>query len=282
MSYSLNQLYQAAGLSKQAVHQQLIRQEAFEGRVKDLIVEVDVLRDAHPGCGLERMHNTLQPGFIGRDRFIELFTELGYKLKKKKNHHRTTYSSKEYYSNLIKGLVIDRPNFLWQSDITYYRVKDRFYYVVFIIDVYTKIIVGHRVSDHMRAKANLECFNMGVNRYGAPEIHHSDRGSQYNATEYVSRLNQFNTQISMGEKAQDNAYAERINKTIKEEFIDHWKPQTGDELKKMVRKAVNYYNKSRQHKHLKKMTPLNFLDHWKTLPVDQRPKMTIFNDESLT
>lgn len=245
-------------------------------------MEADVLRDAHPGCGLERMHSTLQPGFIGRDRFVELFTELGYKIKRKKNYHRTTYSSKTYYSNLIKGLTINEPHSIWQSDITYYRVKDRFYYVVFIIDVYSKVIVGYKVSDHMRAQANLDSFNMGIRRYGAPQIHHSDRGSQYNAKEYIDRLTRCDTKISMGEKAQDNAYAERINKTIKEEFLDYWKPQTGEELKKMVRKAVNYYNRSRQHKHLNKMTPLEFLEHWKTLPVNLRPKLTIFNEQSLT
>ncbi|MGM0934980.1 MAG: DDE-type integrase/transposase/recombinase, partial [Bacteroidota bacterium] len=108
----------------------------------------------HPGCGVEKMYYTLKPGFIGRDRFVETFIQLGYRLKRKKNYRRTTIAGKIYYPNKIKGLEINTPSVVWQSDITYYRVGDKFYYAVFIIDVYTKKVVGYRVSDHMRGTAN--------------------------------------------------------------------------------------------------------------------------------
>ena len=160
------------------------------------------------------MYNMLKPNFIGRDAFIETLMSLGYRVKRNKNYKRTTIASKLYYPNLIKGIELVSPNHLWQSDITYFEVGTRFYYGVFIIDVYTKEIVGYSVSDNMRATANVKALKSAICEYGKVKIHHSDRGSQYIAKKYTAILNDIESQISMGLTAQDNAYAERINQTI--------------------------------------------------------------------
>ena len=141
MSFSLNNLYKEAGLSKQAVAQYDTRQKIFDNKTAQLVLEANELREDHPGCGVEKMYYTLKPDFMGRDRFIELMMELGYRLKRKKNYRRTTIASKIYYPNLIKGMEVDRPSMVWQSDITYIPIGNRHYYAVFIIDVYTKKIV---------------------------------------------------------------------------------------------------------------------------------------------
>lgn len=167
------------------------------------------------------MYTVLKPDFIGRDRFIEAFMELGFRLKKKKNYRKTTIASKIYYPNLIKGKQVNKPSTIWQSDITYIEINGKFYYAVFIIDVYTKKIVGCHVSDTMRAEANMKALQMALKDNAAPLIHHSDRGSQYVYKKYISLLKDNNSQISMALSAQDNAYAERINRTIKEEYLNH-------------------------------------------------------------
>ena len=69
----------------------------------------------------------------------------------------------------------------------------------------------------------------------------------------------------MALSAQDNAYAERINKTIKEEYIDHWKPHNYAQLKKMINKAVSQYNSKRPHNSIGKLSPINFEDNWDTI-----------------
>ena len=120
-----------------------------------MILKADELRKKHPGCGVEKMYYSLRPDFIGRDKFIDTFMSLGYRLKRKRNYHRTTIASLIYKPNLIKGLVINSPSIIWQSDITYIKVEDKHCYAVFIIDVYTKEIVGYSVSEHMRASANI-------------------------------------------------------------------------------------------------------------------------------
>jgi len=278
----MNKLYQSIGISKQAVAQYAKRQLVFDYKTRQLVVEADLLKKAHPGCGVEKMYNTLKPDFIGRDRFVESFMGLGYRVKRQKNYRRTTIAGSLYYPNLIKGYQVNKPSTIWQSDITYIRIKDKFYYAVIIIDVYTKNIVGYSISDHMRATANISALKMALKQHKAPTIHHSDRGSQYTSKDYIDLLKQKGTKISMGLTAQDNAYAERINRTIKEEFLDYWKPKSLNQLKAFMNKAVKYYNNERPHNNLNKMSPNQFENYWSFFSTEKRPIITIFNNELLT
>jgi transposase InsO family protein len=275
----MNALYKTIGISKQAVHQYATRQATFDKKIANLVMEADQLREEHPGCGVEKMYDTLRPDFIGRDRFVSTFMELGYRLKRKKNFKRTTYSSSIYYPNLIKGMEVSAPSVIWQSDITYIRVGEKFYYAVFIIDVYTKKIVGYQVSEHMRASANVKALQMALKHHKAPMIHHSDRGSQYIYDQYIELLNSNGCQISMAKTAQDNAYAERINRTIKNDYIEYWKPKDFEQLKRMVTKAVNQYNNDRPHDNIGKLSPARFEKRLLEETTLQPQSITIFNNE---
>jgi transposase InsO family protein len=267
------------GISKQAIDQYYKRQQIFDKKIICLLTEAEELRKEHPGCGLEKMYYSLNPNFLGRDRFIELFMELGFRLRKRINYKRTTYAVASKYKNLIKGLVISKPSIVWQTDITYYDVNNIFYYAVFIIDVYTKIIVGYEISDHMRATANMKAMQMALGSYKAPSIHHSDRGGQYIYGAYIQLLKDNKCKISMSKSSQDNAYAERINRTIKEEYLDHWKPSDFKSLKQDTKRAVENYNNKRLHNNLDRMRPVEFNQIWnKTKKID-RKVVTIFNNE---
>jgi transposase InsO family protein len=276
----MNCLYKEVGLSKQAVAQYDMRQKIFDNKLEQMILEADELREDHPGCGVEKMYYTLKPDFIGRDRFVELMMELGYRLKRKKNYKRTTIASKIYYPNLIKGMKIDRPSMIWQSDITYIPIGNKHYYAVFIIDVYSKKVVGYKVSDNMRATANMDALNMALKENDPPLIHHSDRGSQYTYKEYIRLLKRNGSQISMALSAQDNAYAERINRTIKEEYLDYWKPTSFNQLKTMMTKAVKSYNNKRLHNNNERMSPERFINQFSFLRPQERKLMTIFDNEN--
>jgi putative transposase len=280
LSYSLNELYRVIGISRQAVSQHQRRQADFDARVPELVAEAMALRRQHPGCGVEKMYYALRPSFVGRDRFVELMMEAGFRLKSSRCWRRTTYAGKVRYPNLIKGRRLAAPWVIWQSDITYIEVGGRFYYAVFIVDVYSKRIVGYKVSSNMRATANVQALAMALANCPAPEIHHSDRGSQYSCQEYVSRLKEKNIRISMGAKAQENAYAERVNRTIKEEYLDHWQPGTYEQLTRQMKKAVAHYNQNRPHNHLNKMTPAYFESQCLNNPKFIRPVITIFDDNN--
>jgi putative transposase len=277
----MNQLYSTIGISKQAVCQYAKRQLVFDKKVSTLLIEAETLRNEHPGCGVEKIYSTLNPDFIGRDRFVDLFMVLGFRLNKKRNYKRTTYAGSIYYPNLIKGMQVFAPSTIWQSDITYIYVDGKFYYAVFIIDVYTKKIVGYQVSNHMRATANVKALEMALKDNKAPMIHHSDRGGQYIYKKYLKILNDNNSQISMALSAQDNAYAERINRTIKEEYLDYWKPQNFEQLKRQISKAVKYYNNERPHNNIGKLTPIDFENKWFNNQLEVTSVLTIFDNEKL-
>lgn len=272
----MNDLYRTIGISKQAVMQYERRQKVFDEKIMALMMEADELREAHPGCGVEKMYYTLRPDFIGRDRFVEAFMSLGYRLKRTKNYRVTTRRGPWYYPNLIEGLTINKASEIWQSDITYIRVGERFYYAVFIIDVYTKKVVGYSVSDHMRATANIQALKIALKDHDPPKIHHSDRGSQYIHEGYIGLLKKHDVKLSMGKIAQENAYAERINGTIKNEFLKLWKPESFDQLKTMTKKAVNYYNQVRPHDNLDNESPEHFIKQLLKTETKEGRSITIF------
>jgi transposase InsO family protein len=269
------------GISRQAVSQYQRRQLVFDARILELVAEGWALRKQHPGCGVEKMYYVLKPSFLGRDRFVSIMMEAGFRLRRSKNARRTTYAGRIRYPNLIRGMPVAAPFIIWQSDITYIMVGNKFYYAVFIIDVYSKKIVGYKVSQTMRAMANIWALAMALRGCPAPRIHHSDRGSQYSSKEYLSILKDQKVQISMRLKAQENAYAEKVNRTIKEEYLDHWKAKTYAQLTRQMKKAVDHYNQQRPHNHLNKMTPAAFEIQCLTNPKFEKPIITIFDESKL-
>ena len=119
---------------------------------------------------------------------------------------------------------------------------------------------------------------MALKKWKPPQIHHSDRGSQYISKSYVGLLEKHGTKISMGKTAQENAYAERINRTIKEEYLEYKWIRTLSQLKAVVGRAVSHYNQFRPHKSLNMLTPFEFVKKWKEMQPNERPKITIFDD----
>lgn len=278
--YSLNNLYRSIGLSKQAVFDYQKRQEGFDKELTDLIVQVDTIREEHPGCGVEKMYDTLKPKLLGRDKFCELFMSLGYRVQKQRNYHRTTIPTHIKYPNLIEGMQLLRPYQVIQSDITYFDLNGKFYYIVFIIDVYTREILSHVTSNTLRSEANQKAIKQAVKKMNYSDwdcVHHSDRGSQYASTDYLGLLKSNKIQVSMGLIAQDNAYAERVNGTIKNEYLNRWKIESERDLIKKVNQAVKHYNEKRKHKAFRNLySPLEFKNSLLDLDTQVRPKVIIY------
>ena len=108
-------------------------------------------------------------------------------------------------------------------------------------------------------------------------IHHSDRGSQYGSKEYMKILRDYQISISMGEIAQDNAFAERVNGTIKNEYLKLWSIPDFRTLRTKTRKAVNHYNSKRLHLAFKnRYSPLQFKENVLNLNTQERPKVIIY------
>ena len=275
----MKDVYAIAGMSKQALQQHTARQIERLRYWAMLIAEVDTIREDHPGCGVEKMYDILLPQGVGRDRFCDKLMALGYRVVQHKNYLKTTRPSCYQYQNLIEGMLVTDQDQVWQSDITYFKVGADYFYLVFIVDVYTKQILGYRASNHMRATANHEALHMAIKaRKVIPQglIHHSDRGSQYGEKQYVALLQQYEIQISMGKKATQNAYAERINGIIKNEYLRYWEIKDLRTLKIKIKKAVDHYNSNRPHQNLSKSTPDHFAEKLRTWSCQKRPMVIVY------
>jgi putative transposase len=103
---SMNRVYGISGVSKQAVHQYNKDQADWAHRVFELQILIDEVRAIHPGCGLEKLYDTLKPSWLGRDKFIAVFMGLGYRVKKERSFIRTTIPAVLRYPSLIEGLLV--------------------------------------------------------------------------------------------------------------------------------------------------------------------------------
>ncbi len=217
----------------------------------------------------------------GRDKIEQLLLSNGYRISQPPNYIRTTRARHElYYPNLIEGLELNNINQAIQTDITYYKVADKVYYMVFLIDIYSRRITGFAVNKTLEAEGNIKAINRMLatkkNESLIDMIHHSDKGSQYIDKKYLNILQHNKMQISMCSQAWENAYTERINRTIKEEYLNRWDIKDFSSLSRLVKKAVHHYNNKRRHQSLQWQTPVQFEKHVKKLPPNERVKLTLY------
>lgn len=277
----MKDLYSVAGISKQALHQARVRQSKSDQKIPEFLEQAGKIRKEHPKVGCRTMALDLSCKGWGRDRIEEVLLDNGYRVHYPRRYTRTTDQRKEfYYPNRIEGLELNNINQLLQTDITYYRIKEKHLYIVFLIDVYSRRIVGHSVNKTLHAQANIEALNkmIALRKQGSLDqlIHHSDRGSQYVDKEYRQILAEHGITPSMCKSGWQNAYAERINRTIKEEYLDGWQINDYATLKRKLNKAVNHYNRKRRHESLKMLSPITFEKKIENMHSDQRPKFKIY------
>jgi len=174
---------------------------------------------------------------------------------------RTTISdpAKYKYPYLLRNLRIDRPNQVWSLDISYIPMPRGFMYLLAIMDVYSRFIVGWSLSNTMESEWVVNTLKVSVAQYGKPEIINSDQGSQFTSDEYVSFVKDLKTvKISMDGKGRaiDNVYIERFFRTIKYDKIYLERPETGNELYSVCKQFINYYNERRDHSSIGNVPPI--------------------------
>ncbi len=247
----------------------------------EFIENTDAIRNRHPMMGCRKIALKTKRQGWGRDKVEQLLLGSGYKIIYPPNYLKTTRAQYDLiYPNLIEGITLNGINQVVQTDISYIWINGCFYYLVFIIDVYSRRIVSYHAGENMEASANIKLKMMMRTRkqYGLKGmIHHSDRGSQYTSKIYLAMLGENKMKISMCKQAWENAYTERINRTIKEEYLTCWKIQTYDQLKKAVAKAVRRYSEERPHWKLPmQLSPVQFEKYMNKLPKNKRPEMQLY------
>lgn len=270
------------GISRQAHFQMLQRIKTTEQKSVLYTRMMEEVRQIHPGMGLRTMYDMLMPEGIGRDAFIALGLQEGFRLKNITKKTRTTYSVKSSrYSNLLGPEEFTDINQIWSSDITYFPLGETFYYIVFVMDVYSRRIVGHSLADNMRAENNVKALKKalklrGINDYEQRMIHHSDKGTQYASDDYTELLEQYGIRISMCNEVYENTHIERVNDTIKNQYLNRMHIADSGDLKRKLDKAVEAYNEQRPHQSLNRMSPVQYEDHILSIPKEKREKLKIY------
>ena len=287
MSMSLNQLYRVIGISKQAIHKMLNLNQKRKDESEQLNRFIEEIRKDHPTMNLRDLYFKIMPDFMGRDKFEEYCKKAGFMIEKKKKYCITTDSSGVIrFPNLINDIEIVRLNQVWQSDITYYEVNGRFYYITFIIDSYSRRILGYSVSSMLLTiYTTIPALKMAIKTRCDSDlkglIFHSDGGGQYYAQEFLKITKGFNIINSMCKNAYENGKAERVNGVIKNNYLIHKQINSFEKLIKEVDHAVSMYNYEKPHIKLKRKSPIQFENNLLSLNWQETAMMTkSFNAKS--
>lgn len=263
------------GVTKQAYYKHgdsAMVKAAQEAFVVEFIKNV---RKKDPGIGGNKLWLMYQKEFgasrsVGYNRFYDIVEKYNLKVRKVKRRVKTTDSTHDLplYPNIVKDLLPDRPCQLIVSDITYIPYyldpasgEYEFCYLALITDYYTKEIVGYSVAPTLEAIYAIEALQMALEHYKGQDlsqlIHHSDRGVQYASYQYTDLLKKHNIKISMTETGnpKDNAVAERVNNTIKNELLKGMAFTSIPEVLEAVKTAICFYNEERPHLSLDGLTP---------------------------
>ena len=256
LGYSAQAYYQyQTGLSKRSLKEDLLIQQVLQHRrlqprlgTRKLMVMLQPFMDAHQAR-------------MGRDVLFELLRVNGLLIRRRRQlRPRTTFSSHHLhrYPDRAKGLMINKPEALWVSDITYINLPKGFAYLSLVTDVYSHKIVGYHLDSSLGTDGCLKALSMAIkDRKGTHAlIHHSDRGAQYCSGVYTGLLKGHQIGISMTQRGdpRDNAIAERVNGILKQELLREMYPGLR-QAKNEVAIAIGIYNHHRPHSSVDMLTP---------------------------
>lgn len=236
----------------------------------ELEEKIEEIAEQFPTYGTRRITHQLRRSpyelRVNRKRVRRIMAKKKLLLPVKGRKCRTTDSQHTYprYSNLVKDLEISHPEHVWVSDITYIRLFQDFVYLAIIMDVFTRAIRGWCLSRVLDQELTLTALRAALETH-TPEIHHSDQGVQYASYAYTELLRSGEVQISMAAvgKAEENGYAERFMRTIKEEEVDLSDYTDFLDARNQIRLFIDeVYMTKRIHSSLGYLTPVEFEVAW--------------------
>ena len=259
----MKQMLEWQDISRQGAHQGIAR---LNQEKRDLLETVELaseVREKHNQMGCRDIHYAVREKMPrGRDWTEQVLLNCGFRVKS--SPRSFTVAGEDICGNLIEGMTITGPNQVWQTDITFVWSDSRWYYVSFVIDVYTRKILASHSSRDLSAASQVRCLAKAFASQKGEDISdlivHTDRGVQYTSSEFKDYLDRREVRQSMAHYAWQNAYCERVNRTIKHNYLAHYTTSSYHSLCRGVAKAVRLYNRSKPHRGLpSRLSPDQFV-----------------------
>ena len=235
----------------------------YRPRPKDIFNEtlmrlLDEQYTRTPFYGVAKMTEWLRTkGYqVNRKRIRRLMRLMGLEAVYPKPWLSKSAKGHKKYPYLLKDVVIERPDQVWSTDITYIRLKGGFIYLVAIMDWYSRYVLSWEVSTTLETEFCLTALEKAL-KYSKPEIFNSDQGSQFTSTEFIGRLEGLGVAISMDGRgrALDNIFVERLWRTVKYEEVYLKSYETVREARESLARYFHFYNTERLHESLGYRTP---------------------------
>ena len=230
------------------------------------VLRAEILRlaAAYPTYGYRRITKLLvetEGHTVGYKRVARLMREMNLSVSVKRACQTTkSLQGDKPWRNLLETLDVSHPDQVWVGDITYVRLKGRFIYVAVLMDVFTRMIRGWNLSQHLTQALTLPPLEQALHDR-VPKIHHSDQGVQYLSNAYLSVLEEHAIEISIAHRGcpWENGYAERLIRTLKEEEVHLNDYQDITEARQSIGHFLTHvYNHKRLHSALGYLTPAEF------------------------
>jgi putative transposase len=193
---------------------------------------------------------------IGRRHVRTLMRQMGIEALYRKPRTSIPARGATIYPYLLDNLVIDRPNQVWSSDLTYLPMAHGFMYLMAILDVASRKVLAWRLSNTLTTHC-VEALEEAMRKYGRPEIFNTDQGSQFTSDDWITPLKAAGVAISMDGKGRwiDNVFIERLWRSVKYEDVYLRAYENGRELQAGLTRYFDFYNRRRIHQSHEYQTP---------------------------
>ena len=263
---SISTTCELLGFSRQVYYRAITSRRKRQAVAGEVIELVQRIRIEQPRLGTRKLYHILKVELqelgVGRDRLFAILKANKMLIKPKRSYHITTNSHHRFrkHKNLIEDRVVNRPEQVWVSDITYIGNRQNPMYLSLVTDAYSKKIVGYNLDNTLQVDASLKALKNAIKNRMYPKvklIHHSDRGLQYCSDDYQRVLGKNNIQCSMTESYDpyQNAIAERVNGILKQEFLAGTQKLNINTMQKIVKQSISIYNTKRPHLSCHMLTP---------------------------
>lgn len=194
---------------------------------------------------------------VNRKRVQRLMRLMGLVSVEPKPNTSKRNKQHKIYPYLLKDVVIERPNQVWCTDITYVRMQGGFVYLTAIMDVYSRKVLSWEISNTMEDSFCISALERAIRLHGSPEIFNADQGAQYTSNHFTGLLHKHGIKISMDGKGRwaDNIFIERLWRTVKYQDIYLKEYQTVVALRQGLSEYFQFYNEERPHQSLDGCTP---------------------------